>query len=414
MPEPAILIVAYRSAEKLRTCLRAIEEHLPTCNVYVWDNSGPSYCGVRTLAEESRQVRWFLNSDNIGFAAAVNKLAELVSGQDMLLVNPDAELLGALPLTLRALREPRVAAAAPLVECQGPAHRASLLSEEPMPWDVAHRPISLVNAFFAVAFPPQRFRGTRLSDLYRRQPTNVTGYLTGACLAIGREAWDEIGPLDEEFFLYGEEADWQRRARGAGWTLRLAAETGVRHAAHGTVSGDSTASDRSNDLLRAGVALQLEYRYGKFVTDCFIALVSLTELIKRRVFRPGDSVMPADVVITVGESECSSSMSEKVSVATALTQAGHRVTLVSLGRLGGLPRVVPAAIRLIRRPWWWPTTAPYPTPGKLVRGGAKRERAFARLYRLRRGRICFSPGEALGSLVRAEGTTRSGPRQERC
>jgi GT2 family glycosyltransferase len=397
----AVLIVAYRSADKLEECLRAAERHLPSHKLYVWDNSGASYSDVRALAERFRDVHWFVNSENIGFAAAVNKLAAMVPSQDMLLLNPDAELLGPLSLTRTAIRMPGTAAAAPLVLEDGLEHEsASPLSPKIMPWDVAHRRLTWLNAFGEAVVRQQRLRGTGLSGLYWSQPSEVDGYLTGACLAIRREAWESLGPFDEEYFLYGEESDWQRRATAAGWRICLADEVGVRHSGHGTVAGDRVASTRSQDLLRAGVALQLEYRYGRFPAECYLVGVSLIETVRERLRDyHGRGHSRSDVLITVDTSEPSASTSDRVSVASELAMAGYAVIVVSLGRLGSLPRDVPASIRLIRRPWWWPSTGPDRTPRVLVEGTTKKERAFARLFRLRRNRACVSPSAALRSLA---------------
>lgn len=408
----AVLIVAYRSADKLEKCLRAAQLHLPHHRLYVWDNSGPSHPAVRELAKQFDDVRWFTESKNIGFAAAVNALAATVPGRDMLLLNPDAELLGPLTLTHSALREPGVAAAAPMVADSDDVRRTtSLLSEEDMPWDVAHRRVTLVNAICGLAAPPQRLRGTFLSDRYRSQPHDVTGYLTGACLAIRRDAWDVLGPLDEEFFLYGEEADWQSRAKASGWTLRLADEVGVFHSAHGTVEGDSLASKRSDDLFRAGVALQLEYRHGEWAAGFFLAATSLLEFVKSRIRnRCADDPRPA-VMVTVDARGDASSQDQSVSTALQLAAEGHEVTLVSLCRLGALPRDVPPSIRLIRRPWWWPSTAPERTPTVLVEGTSGRERAFGRLFQIGRRRTRVQRENALSAL--ASGSLSSIPALKR-
>ena len=98
----AVLVVAYRSADLLETCLTSVERYLPDAEVHVWDNSGPGHDAVRGLARRMPAVHWYLGGDNIGFAAAVNALASQVPGRDLLLLNPDAELLG---LAAAALRE---------------------------------------------------------------------------------------------------------------------------------------------------------------------------------------------------------------------------------------------------------------------------------------------------------------------
>src|SRR6476620_2969456 len=134
----AVLIVAYRSADMLEKCLESVERYLPGHDVHVWDNSGPTCSDVRRLADRIHRVHWYVSTENIGFAAAVNRLAASVPNCDLLLLNPDAELTGPLTLTRAAIREPGVAAAAPMICESGVEDRsASLLSGQPLPWDVA-------------------------------------------------------------------------------------------------------------------------------------------------------------------------------------------------------------------------------------------------------------------------------------
>jgi GT2 family glycosyltransferase len=409
----AILIVAYRSPEKLEKCLKEAERHLPYCDIHIWDNSGLSYPAVRLVAARSPGVRSFTASENIGFAAAVNRLATRVSSKDMLLLNPDAELLCSLPLTQAALRERHVGAAAPMVwDDELTSKSAPLFSPVHAPWDVAHRRSTWLNAFCMNVVRPERLRGTWLSDRYRSQPTDVDGYLTGACLAIRREAWNAVGPFDEEFFLYGEESDWQTRAAAAGWKIRLADEIGVRHSGHGTVAGDFVASKRSHDLLRAAEALRLEYLYSHRVAELFIAFASLTELIKGRVLRRRTRGIRTDVMITVDALQGSEPAIKSIGTAAALDDAGYRVAVVSLKRLGALPRDLPSSIRLIRRPWWLPSMAPDQTPRILVTGRTSKQSSFARLFRLRRRRLCISPDEDLETIAATIGNERALQRSE--
>ena len=393
-----VLIVAYRSANKLEKCLRSVERHLPGCDVHVWDNSGPSCSEVRGLQHRFRHVNWHVGGENIGFAAAVNRLATLVPDRDFLLLNPDAELVGPLALTCAAIRDSRIAAAAPMV-CDSAAEirPAPFLSRKSLPWDVAHRKLTFLNALGAPIGLANRLRGTCFSNLYRSQPLDVDGYLTGACLAISRDAWDSVGPFDEEFFLYGEEADWQRRAMMSGWGVRLENEMGARHSAYGTVATDVAASRRSGDLLRASMALQLEYRYGVRTAEFYLAGVGLLENVRQKLRGADDRDVPhCTVLITVDQSRASAG---PISTAIALTEGGFRVAVVSLDRLGSLPRELPSSIRLLRRPWWWPSMLPEQTPLVLVTGHSKKERAFARLFRLRRNAVCIESRDAISTLI---------------
>jgi GT2 family glycosyltransferase len=405
----AVLVVAYRSADKLETCLAAVGRHLPDSDVHVWDNSGPDHSDVRRLANRMSHVHWHLGSDNIGFARAVNALAAALPNVDLLLVNPDAELVGPLSLTLATLDHQDTAAAAPMTsESEGDVPTASFLSRKHMPWDNAHRKPTLLNAIGGPLGVAERLRGTPLSNLFRVQPTAVDGYLTGACLAIRRQAWDSVGPFDEEFFLYGEEADWQRRAVEAGWRLRLADEIAVIHRANGTVTGDSTGLRRSKDLLRAGIALQLEYRYGVRTAEVYLAAVSLCEGIKQKLRgRRSRAGVPPAVLVTLDGVRDANVVAERIQIVLALARGGFEVTVVSLQRLGSLPQELPTSIRLLRRPWWWPSTLPENTPSILVCGTTERERAFARLFRIRRSRTCVEADVAIDVLVNASPERRN-------
>ncbi|MGB3482224.1 MAG: hypothetical protein WBB07_08405 [Mycobacterium sp.] len=396
----AVLIVAYRSVDRLEACIRSVETHLPGHDVHVWDNSGPGFTDVRRLASRVTGPNWYLGSENIGFAAAVNRLAAMVPDQDFLLLNPDAILTTPLTLTRAALNEPLNAAAAPMTSCSGAGGRPALLSRDQLPWDVAHRRLTPLNALGGPIGVSQRLRGTALSDLYRKQPTDVQGYLTGACLAISRQAWDSLGCFDEEFYLYGEEADWQRRAIESGWRVRLANEVAVVHSANGTVAGDPVARSRSDDLLRASVALQLEYRYGRRSAECYLAIVSLSEGIKRFLRSRSRTATAPGVLLTV-DGGCDSAMvAERISIASALARNGFAVTVMSLQPLGALPIALPASIRLLRRPWWWPSSLPEKTPTILIPGMTQREKAFARLFNLQRRRTLLTTRASVDDLLR--------------
>ena len=389
----AVLVVAYRSADLLETCLTSVERYLPDAEVHVWDNSGPGHDAVRGLARRMPAVHWYLGGDNIGFAAAVNALASRVPGRDLLLLNPDAELLGPLTGTRTALLDPRVAAAAPMTSepplDSSRAHR---------PWDVAHRRRTLVNSLGEMAIAAERTRGTPLSNLYRHRPDDVDGYLTGACLAIRRDAWDSLGPFDEEFFLYGEEADWQGRAIAAGRRVRLVDEIGIRHSARGTVAGDTAASQRSWDLVTASFALQLERRRGHLVAEVFLAGCHVIAAVKALLGRRRGHGAPSDVVLTVDDAR-SPSTAAVVALAGRLADGGRAVTVVSMERLGTLPRDLPPSVRLLRRPWWWARTWPGDRTAVLVTGTSRREARFARLYRVgRRAAAAHADGGVDGVL----------------
>ncbi|GAA4397374.1 hypothetical protein GCM10023147_32650 [Tsukamurella soli] len=373
----AVLVVAYRNADDLRACLDSIAERLPDAAVLVWDNSGPDWPGIAELTADTPDVRWLAGEKNIGFAAAVNALAREVPDHDLLLLNPDAVLLSDLAGTRAALGRPGVAAAAPLIIDTGSGVQ---------PWDVAHRPRNLIRALVSTAGYAPKLRGTALSELYKAAPGEVDGYLTGACLAVKREAWDAVGPFDEEFFLYGEETDWQQRARAAGWTLALADEPGVQHTGHGTVAGDAIAGRRSADLLRANIALGIEHTSGAAVADAYLAGTTVLERVQRsaRATRRARTTPKTDkptVVITTNRLVYGGAERQHVFLARELDRRGYPVVIACMQRFGPLVADIPHSVRVVRQPWWAPELDLPPGPAVLVSGDTNTETGFAALWR---------------------------------
>lgn len=377
--EPAVLIVAYRNPELLRKCLAAVDCHLPALPILVWDNSEPGYPGIDDVVSDHLTVKWFLGSRNIGFAAAVNSLAREVPEHDLLLLNPDAVLQGPLTGTFAALRKPGVAAAAPLtIDDKAEPERYRV-------WDVAHRKQSLTRALVARAGYAHRVRGRRWSELYREQPQFVDGYLAGSCLAISRDAWNAVGAFDEEFFLYGEESEWQRRARSIGWSLVLVDELGVVHTGHGTVADDQVAALRSRDLLRANTALNLELEMGRRQASLYLAGSSLLDRVqsskrKERAARrrPGGA-RPA-IIMTTNHLVTEQDRQHAI-LATELNARGYEVTIACMDRFGLLVAEIPASIRVVRQPWWAPAVDVNADRSVMITGDTKTETRFGAIWR---------------------------------
>ncbi|WP_458317378.1 glycosyltransferase [Mycolicibacterium brisbanense] len=376
----AVLIVAYRNPDLLTECLTAIGKYLPELPILVWDNSGPGYPGMDAVVEAHPHVWWFLGSVNVGFAAAVNSLADEVPDHDMLLLNPDAVLQSSLTGTFAALRRPGVAAAAPLVVDDGadPARHRD--------WDVAHREQSVLRALVSRAGYADRLRGNRLSELYGRRPTAVSGYLTGACLAVSRDAWRAVGCFDEEFFLYGEEADWQRRARSAGWSLELVGEPGIAHTGHGTVAGDPAAAVRSRDLLRANIALNLELERGPVAANLYLAGTSVLDRVQRsarrqRAARRRPAGTRPAVVITTNRLVFGGAERQHVLLATELDRRGYEVVITCVQRFGPLVAEIPSSVRVVRQPWWAPVVDTGAGRSIVISGDTNTETGFATLWR---------------------------------
>jgi N-acetylglucosaminyl-diphospho-decaprenol L-rhamnosyltransferase len=224
-PEPVVTIVTvtYQSSALIGACLDSIQQHagLPTRVVVVDNASTDGTAGL--IAERYPWVELMTPERNLGFAAATNLGIERAQTPYVLLLNPDTELRpGALPRLLDELsRDPTVAAAGP-----------SLVYPDGTPQDAAFTYPTLLMTWLEFFPRPGRLLPSRLNGRLRSpdgRPIEIHHPL-GAAMLVRRSAWEEVGPLDEGFFMYCEEVDWCMRARELGWRiLHVPAATVVHH-----------------------------------------------------------------------------------------------------------------------------------------------------------------------------------------
>lgn len=203
------IVVAYGAADSVERCL----DHLAGCvPVTIVDNSSSS--DVRRAAEH-HDADYIDTGRNRGFAAGVNvglQRIRVASPSDVLLVNPDAlvspTVVDTLAETLRGTGAARIAAVAPkLVDTNGIAQRV----QWPFP--------SPARAWL---------QAVGLGRLPAREH-----FVVGAVMLLRREAVEEVGDFDERFFLYAEEADWQRRALARNWRSAVCDDVIALHAGGG-------------------------------------------------------------------------------------------------------------------------------------------------------------------------------------
>ena len=256
MRSTAIVIVSYAAPELLRECLiRAIQHGSAVVNrFFVIDNLSEQSGDVRALVDEFPGVDFVFNDANVGFASAVNLAAESLEC-DMILLNPDAMLVADLDDFVKFARAEAGAS------CVGALCRDDS-NERAATWDVAKRLPSVTRLLLSGSGYANRLRGRRASDLYGAVPTEGIGYIEGSFLFIPWHSWQRVGEFDSRFFLYGEELDWQVRARSKGLVPRLYPRAVYQHTARGTVSEDEKKLQKSGFLLQQSQRLYLRKHHG--------------------------------------------------------------------------------------------------------------------------------------------------------
>ena len=369
----AVLIVGDRGHGTLETCLAGVAEHLPELPVYAYDD------GHRAeLAGRHPHVHWVSGTVKLGFAEAFNALVEHApSDADLLLLDARARVLGALTRTRALLRRPRVAAVSPMARDDTAPGWA--------PWDIATRRRTLVREL-AAGYPRAR-RGSPITRLYARQPAEsqgVEGELDATCLAINRAAWNAVGGFDEEFSWFGAAADWQARARVAGWRMLLADELGVDRAPVGADEGSAAERGRERDLARADTALLLEHQHSVHHADMYLAGTTLLGRWRRdprRAARAGRRTDLPAIVITTNRLVYGGAERQKALLATELDRRGYAVTIVCVQRFGPMISELPDTVRVVRQPWWAPVVDLPEGPAVLITADTNTEAGFATLWR---------------------------------
>ena len=227
---PAIVtvVVAYGSPDLLDSALAGLrppEGEIPFSSVVV-DNS--SNDDVRLVASRAG-AEYIDPGRNLGFAGGVNLGIEHFKNRscDILLLNPDAviDYRTVKELQVRLRQSPRLA-------CVAPAQYDALGIDQQVVWEIPTPLLAWREAF-------------RLST---RSCSRL--YLVGSILLLRREALDSVGVLDDSFFLYAEECDWQNRALRFGWGVRLCPDLRAMHVGAGTSTSDP---DRRQILFIAGL-----------------------------------------------------------------------------------------------------------------------------------------------------------------
>ena len=180
----------------------------PDVQVVVVDNN--SHDGsASAIAERFSRVRLVRSARNLGFAGGVNRAADEASGEFLLVLNSDARLQpGALTCLLELMRSrPRAALVAP-----------ALCYPDGQPQPAAFAFPGLVQVALDL-FPINRLMNSRLNGRVHATEPRQIDHPLGACMLIRRAAWEDVGPLDEGYFMYLEEIDWCRRARARGWDI---------------------------------------------------------------------------------------------------------------------------------------------------------------------------------------------------
>ena len=256
-PDVSIVIVSFNTASLTRQCLEKAQacKGKLSCEVIVVDNA--SHDGsANMVATEFPQVRLIRLATNRGFAGGNNPGIRAAAGKYILLLNSDAFLVqGVLENTVAYMdANPGIG----VLGCKLTNPDGSLQPSARMLPGPLNKILHISGR--ASRFPTSRFFGRIDFSWWDHSTPRSVGWVVGAFFMIRHVVVEQIGGLDERYFLYFEEIDFCRTARRAGWDVLFYPFASVVHLGGQSSAGTSERRSVSGSQL-TGIRITSELRY---------------------------------------------------------------------------------------------------------------------------------------------------------
>ena len=202
----SVIIVSYNVCQLLEDCLCSVEKDLEGIEgeIIVVDNASSDQT-VERLSPLFPKVHFISSSENVGFARANNQAIRLSEAEYVLLLNPDTVVYkGTLRGTIDFLDSHS--------EAGGAGVRMLTRDGKPAPESRRAIPTPWVASLKMLGFSKRYY----MSHLSWDRPAQIE-VISGAYCMLRRKALDEVGLLDEDFFMYGEDIDLSFRLLKGGW-----------------------------------------------------------------------------------------------------------------------------------------------------------------------------------------------------
>lgn len=278
-----VCVVTWNTATLTADALRHLLDTDQGCDVRVLVHDNASGDGtVEELARRVPEAHVVAGAENLGFAAAVNRLLDRSRAPYVFLLNSDAwPEPGAIGrLVAAAADHPRAAAIAPRLERPDGSLEHST------------HPFPSVSLAWTMAFRRRRLSSERAADMmlegaWHHDRPRTVDWAVGAALLIPRPALEAVGGFDERFFMYVEDLEWCWRARRRGFEIWFEPSAVVRHV--GNVSGAQRYGAGRTDAYYANTHRFFRREHGGAAAAAYRALnlIGATKLYFRAL-RAGD------------------------------------------------------------------------------------------------------------------------------
>ena len=223
----AVVVVNHNTQVELLACLDTLSASGADDIVVV--DSGSTDGSAGAVRAHHPDVR-VLELDNLGFGKAANAGVAVTDAEVVVVANADTRFP---PGSVRAMAghlaaNPRVGALGPLIR----------FPDGRLQWSARAFPSigqAIGHALFGLWWPANRWtRAYRLTD-WDHQSGREVDWVSGACLALRRDAFDEVGGFDPSFFMFVEDVDLCARLWEHGWKVVFSPVAEVTHAVGASV-----------------------------------------------------------------------------------------------------------------------------------------------------------------------------------
>jgi GT2 family glycosyltransferase len=244
MVDLSIVILSWNVRDLLRQCLESVASGRPlsanhpllVTEIIVVDNAS-SDGSVEMVRAEFAAVRLIANQTNRGYTGGNNDGIAAATGRYVMILNPDTRVLDDALAAMVAYADAHLD-----VGVVGP----QLLNPDGSVQSSRRRfPTLMTGLFESTWLQPLAPRDVLRRYYVLDRPDDTiqeVDWLFGACFLVRRKVIQQVGTLDEDFFMYSEEMDWCYRMRQAGWKVVYLPEAQVIH--YGGKSSDQVAAQR--------------------------------------------------------------------------------------------------------------------------------------------------------------------------
>jgi hypothetical protein len=271
----SIIIVNWNSKEYLRNCLGSILAGTRDLEfeIIVIDSASFDGCG-EMLRNEYPQVRFIQSRENLGFAKSNNLAFQSATGESVLFLNPDTEIVGpAISVLHSALK---------MLPDAGAIGGKLLNSDGTVQTSCVQAFPTILNQLFSAEAlrrltPKARLWGMRAIFENGGKPSEVE-MISGACLMMRRSVFERIGHFSPDYFMYTEDVDLCYKCRKLGFNNYYFGDAVVVH--HGGGSSQQARSNFSNIMMMESIGQFLNKSRGGSYSGCYRLVLSGAALIR--------------------------------------------------------------------------------------------------------------------------------------